>query len=50
MRCRSDSRKDGGHELVTRGGKPFLERNLRLIEKRRTLIAEDNKYIYWIYD
>ena len=50
MRCRSDSRKDWGHAWVTRGGTPFLERNLRLIEKRRTLIAEDNKYIYWIYD
>ena len=50
MRCRSDNSKDWGHAWVTCGGKPLLERNERLISKKRTLIAEDNKYIYWIYD
>ena len=50
MRCRSDNSKDWGHAWVTCGGKPLLEHNERLISKKRTLIAEDNKYIYWIYD
>ena len=50
MRCRSDNSKDWGHAWVTYGGKPLLEHNERLISKKRTLIAEDNKYIYWIYD
>lgn len=50
MRCRPDGKGDWGHAWLTYKGKPVLERNNRMITKNKTMMADDGKYIYWIYD
>lgn len=50
MRCREDTSSDWGHAWVTCDDTPVCERDNRLITKPMTKIADNGKYIYWIYD
>lgn len=50
MRCREDTSSDWGHAWVTCDDTPICERDSRLITKPMTKIADNGKYIYWIYD
>ena len=50
MRCREDTSSDWGHAWVTCDDTPVCESDSRLITKPMTKIADNGKYIYWIYD
>lgn len=50
MRCRNNVDSDWGHAWLTRNGKSLWEPKKKVLAKPKTMIADNGKYVYWIFD